>query len=217
LDNNHFHETTWNLSNISSGPTTIPLKILSFRVRHSTQITACQTNITPFNVCFRFRKPVRKHWKREPIEPGTTVVIPNHRWTLDHTTQAVRHEANKWSSFSLPPPHKTQPTPASLQSIPLCNNFSLVGSRPRSACHENTITLDGAQLPHTLAITPVEFNPELEGGRNFLYKNEYKADTKNWSPNSNSQESLTFVIDTVAINSNNSVCNSSSQVKKFLL
>jgi hypothetical protein len=72
-----------------------------------------------------------------------------------------------------------QPTPASLQSIPLRNKFSLVGSGPRSACHENTITLDGTQLPHTLAITPVEFNPELEGGRNFLYKNEHKADTEN--------------------------------------
>jgi hypothetical protein len=36
------------------------------------------------------KKGANKTW-----QSGTTIVIPNHRWTLDHTTQTVGHEANK--------------------------------------------------------------------------------------------------------------------------
>jgi hypothetical protein len=136
---------------------------------------------------------------------GTTEVIPNHLWTLAQTSQVVGQEANKWSSISLPSPHNTQPTLGPSNTTPLRTKFSLVGKRPRRACHEKTITLDGAQLPHTLTIIPKEFDPTNEGGRIFyIYKYMYKEATENWSPNLNDQESIAFVIGTNAIASTNS-------------
>jgi hypothetical protein len=41
------------------------------------------------------------------------------------------------------------------------------------------MTLVGAQVPQTLAIGSMKFNPEGEGGRNVLYKYIYKEEIEN--------------------------------------
>jgi hypothetical protein len=74
-------------------------------------------------------------------------------------------------------PHNTQPTFGPSNTVPLHTKFSVVGRRPRRACHEKTITLVGAQLPHTLAIIPGV--QKCEGGRIFLYKYIYNEETEN--------------------------------------
>jgi hypothetical protein len=74
------------------------------------------------------------------MDSGNTDVKPNQRWILDQTNQAVAQEEKRWFSDSLPPTHKTQPAPSPPTKIRRRSKFSRVGSLPRSACQEKTIS-----------------------------------------------------------------------------
>jgi hypothetical protein len=86
--------------------------------------------------------------------------------------QAIGQETRRWFSDSISPSHHGHHDTPLFGNTPLYAKFALVGNRPRSACQEKTITFDGAQLPQTYAITPIDSKPKEEDGRNLLYKNK---------------------------------------------